>query len=1124
MQPNRIAQTLARACVVIALCSFEQGHPVTSAQVATGNPPAAVDQQWWRIANAESGNTHPQRGTHSADAVQSIHVNLTDGVVAGMVTSLSPVTLRLRRNGVAISSNEGSPYFDGTGYRYAIIQSNGQCSGIYSPACNAFRIGDTIEVFQNGIAQTVTVPTLTVNANATSNVVSGGTTPTRTVEVYAISSSATGDVFTRTAISAADGTFQTDFTGLVDLAANDSGFAVVRFSANSSFSARYVLPFLRVFLSNNWLYGRIAPASVVTIESSRSTASLGGYQFGDALGRFGQFIYGVQAGDTLTVKFGDQIKQLTAQSITANLDAAHRVTGQTAPGQAVRIRRFARTGNQDLLYGRDTLLNEESVTSDAGGRFTSTLTIDISHAGLASVADPDGDESAALIANPILTIRLGPLPNYWNPRLPSVIVVRDGAPNTVVTMTLRGPSRYAKNTWKSISDFTGSAYNYDTAPLQPLISANDIVEVAQPNQVISITAPIFTSTRDIQANRISGIASPNAEVSLDVLAQQQLSNVAGVEQVYSFHTRADPAGTYQFDLNERVSPNAYKQAIVAMQLGAGHEVYRYVDVSDASASCSASIDEVEVRGTLVQLSSTCQESEVRLNITAPNGTAKFSSIVNLYPYGPTRIDLLYFRASSIQILPGDRIELVGASTVTALVPNMSATIEASGTLRGQALAGAGLFVSIVKPLSVNSIYPASQGIVITGTADSSGGFVIPISPAGAGTQAIVRTQTSSKPIWTVRASLRQIVLAGQDAPYDQVGLALLQPREPFTASITGNTIQFVEPFGQYSGNNEGLARLHFVDAVKPGQTLQVIAGGQIMSITMPALTADYNEIARRVSGTAPAGMRIELRAASIFFPAVNTLVTTADSNGRYSFELAPNMTLSLPFSHVAYVGPGGHEARVGLASMLSFAVTLDDRCVVLLVDNRSRATNMGIYTMTVTSAGGTVKAVGAVTAFMSDAGVCATEPIISGDRVTLQATTGEARTAVLPVMTASYNHVNHVLTGRTVARKSLALALRNSFDSMIGLRTVDANADGSYGIDLSDFALPAAPQTVISLIDDSGNLIMRRVPIINNPRWLPIAFRNPASDGANPTAVPVPIPTWTPGPFPMPTFVPTAVP
>lgn len=1127
MQPNRIAQTIARACVVIALCSIGQGHSLASAQSPTGNPPVAVDQQWWRIVNAQSGNAPGQRGTHSAEAVQSIHVNLTDGVVAGSVNSLSPVTLRLKRNGAAISSHEGAPIFDGSGQRYAINMTDGMCTAYNPSACNVFRSGDVIEVFQNGVAQSVTVPPLTVNANAATNLVSGSTAPSQTVEIFAISGSASGAVFTQTATAAPNGAFQADFTALTDLVADDSGFAVLRPSGSTSFAMRYVLPFLRVYASNQWVYGRAAPASPVLLQASIASSIPGIVLYSDFHGKFGQYAGFLTEGNVIRATLGDQIRQLSIQPITAKLDSAQHITGQAAPAQIVRIRRYARTNHLNQLFGQGTLLDQENITADAGGRFTSTLTIGLDQTGMAAVPDADGDESAALVSTPTLVIRVDGSANAFPSRLPSSIVVRDGAPNSVVTVTLRGASGYAKNVWKQTSDPSGLAFSYDLGPLQPVLVANDIVEVAQPEQVISATVPVFTSTRDALTNRIFGMAPPNALVTLNVWTQPIPGGNFFSEREVSFATQSDSTGAYQFSLTGRVAADEYRQSVVTVRFGAGHEAYRSVDAVDTATSCSASIDEVEVRGSVALLSSTCQPTEAQLRLIAPNGNVKSSIPTVVHPFGQIRIDFMNYGTGPIQILPGDTLELFGPTRTSVLVPTMSATMESSGTVRGSAPSGAALSISIAQPfLSIGGYSIIPNTGFYTGTADSSGQFVIATLPSEAGTQAIVRVQTSSKPVWTVRTSLRQIVVELGDPSQisGPPGQLLLQPGEAFTATVTGNAIRQVWPFGPYGGGNEGFVYLYFEQAVAAGQSLQVIAGGQAMSLTIPAFAANYTEATRRVTGTAPAGARIELRAFSPNLARLIRHATTADSSGRFGFTIEQNIPLIPALSHVAYIGPGGHEARIRLTLLSSFAVTLDDLCAVLIRGNAGGTPSFNTYTMTITSAGGAVKASGLVSEGSGNSGICATVPVVSGDRITLQGPNGEARASVLPVHTASYNYRNSVLTGRSVANKPLLLSLQNSSGGVLGSREVFAGIDGAYGIDLSDLPAAAVSQAVLALIDDSGNLIMRRVSIINNPRWLPIAFRNPASDGMSPTEMPMPIPTGTPGPFPIPTSAPTAVP
>ena len=746
MQPNRIAQTIARACVVIALCSVEQGHSVASAQPPTGHPPATVDQQWWRIATAGSGNAPGQRGTYSAETVQSIHVNLTDGVVAGNANSLSPVTLRLKRNGAAISSHEGAPIFDGSGQRYAINVTNGVCNAYNPPACNVLRSGDVIEVFQNGAVQSVTVPALSVNAHAATNLVSGSTSPSQTVEVFAISGSASGAVFTQTATSASDGAFQANFTALTDLVGDDSGFAVLRPSGSTSFATRYVLPFLRVYASNGWVYGRAAPSSPVSLQASIAWPNPGIVLYSDSYGKFGQYVGILAAGDVLRATLGDQIKQLTVQTITAKLDSAQHIIGQAAPAQSVRVRRYVRTNHVNQLFGQGTLLDEENITADARGRFTSTLMISLDETGIAAVSDADGDESAALVSTPTLLIRVGGFTNVFPSRLPSSIAVRDGAPNSVVTMTLRGPSGYAKNIWRPTSDHTGMAYNFDTSPAQPVLAANDIVKVAQPEQVISATVPVFTSTRDALTNRIFGMAPPNALVTLSVWTQPFPDGNFFSEREVSFATQSDSTGAYQFSLAGRVAAAEYRQSIVTVRFGPGHEAYRSVDAGDTATSCSASIDEVEVRGSVVLLSSTCQPTEAQLRLIAPNGVVKSSIPTAVNPYGQMRIDFMSYGTSPIRILPGDTLELIGPANISVLVPTMSAAIETSGTIRGSAPSGAALSISLVQPILSISEYSVISNIgFYTGTADSSGQFVITTLPSEAGTQAVVRAQTSSKP-------------------------------------------------------------------------------------------------------------------------------------------------------------------------------------------------------------------------------------------------------------------------------------------------------------------------------------------------------------------------------------------
>ena len=290
------------------------------------------------------------------------------------------VSLAIRRGGTTLASETTTSYSDGSYGFYPDWAGGCQGEG-YSWALQA---GDIVSVTAHGNTISTTVASLSVWLDPDTDIVAGSTGASRSIEIWVYmplsGQPCTWQKYTLTATSSADGSFQADFTSLVDVKGMASANAYV-LDANGNATSTYFNPYSLIIETayanfNGYLkpdlpfVATLTRASTVVDSYTGKAESTGYYD--------GYFSTSLLPGDLIDVNGGGLHISYTVAPFSASPDPAlNQVTGVTAPGRLVRVY-FQKNGVYDNIpttcgYASDC----KATTADGSGNFSVTTLLDL---------------------------------------------------------------------------------------------------------------------------------------------------------------------------------------------------------------------------------------------------------------------------------------------------------------------------------------------------------------------------------------------------------------------------------------------------------------------------------------------------------------------------------------------------------------------------------------------------------------------------------------------------------------------------------------------------------------------------------------------------------------------------
>ncbi|MCS7283222.1 MAG: hypothetical protein NZ769_07745 [Anaerolineae bacterium] len=530
-------------------------------------------------------------------------------------------------------------------------------------------------------------------------------------------------------------------------------------------------------------------------------------------------------------------------------------------------------------------------------------------------------------------------------------------------------------------------------------------------------------------------------------------------------------GTYVADLRGVVDLTPLSAGEVSLTTPEGHIVVRTFRGHD----CRVVLTSVFVGGNYVGgLSGQgCPSATVR--VVDPTGTVKAQAVADFTWWNwfgfyfylneacPWPGNWCGKNTTPIPVLPGDRIEVLRNGTLfTTPVPTL--TLEA--TPETPALSGWGPPGEVLRGEIRDEAHELRYAF--TTTVAPGGRYTVPLTGLYNPTAGdrITIWWTSGETNFYVYDRVPHLV-AGL---YGRYLYGSLHPLIPYTVApglATG-----------YAGPDGGLGAS--VSLLLPGHTVTVTTPREVLTMTLPWLTARIDRAARAVSGEAPPSEPVEVSLNAFDFSASRRVTATAAG------------TYTIPFPEVAsFTGAWGtvwHTDARGYRTFLRFGarawfVTLGERCADGYADMADAP-----FTATLETADGSVENItGTTFGYNASFSVCFSRPVESGDRLTLTQASGET-SFIVPRLTASHDWAAQILEGEAPPGSLVEVVFPWEGWTRISRRTM-ADASGRYRLDTRGLGLRLGETGLALLTDAEGNIVRRAFRVRGYPVYLPVVVR-----------------------------------
>jgi hypothetical protein len=1049
----------------------------------------ALDAWWQRgldVANANivrSGLLDTRQAT-----TLTLNLGLHSRLVSGATLRPEPITLDLIRGSEVIASSTATPFPDGGGgYLYAttLNATYHLCGGSGGGYCYpAIEPDDVLLAVQAGKAVSLTVPFLTALADRDTATVYGQSAPSATLEIYLYRYDDPSVTYQRVVTASASGDYEVDFGSLTPVAPRDHGHVFYVDGAGNRAYARYNVPFLAVQIKDQYVDGTVAPCATVTATLCDYTGALRDLYHGSSTsdGTFQAYLSPApQVGDTLVVTAAGQVVSMTVPPLIALPDPASDViAGLTMPGSAVEVDLYRGPlqpgGSSCPPYGDPD--HSLSVTATSTGTLAGAYAADFTvmtdvvagDYGVVYATDPSGYEVYRCWAAPFLQLRVGDYQLTGQ--------VNGSGP---VTVAIRSSSGIHRDVRFVQAYNIGYFYDYGGSSELRLMAGDQVTVTAYDGQETGTTVPKLTANADTVNSIVTGQAPPDSLLRVNLSHTDSYPAGGGPpyppDYGYTLWVTSTASGVYTADFSSLTTIKPRDSGTVFYVNPGGHEAYAEFRAPVAPAV------RVQSGGNYVAGTLSIEQGEIV--VTLRNASGRVKATATTWPYSLGSFDVyLYEDGQPAIIEAGDTVEVAAEDQsvtqrprptpyprstageavandilVIVTVPTLTAQCDrAADILSGQAPPNAPLKVTWdggdawdgeSRTWIVTSTVAGSYSLDLSGQADLDRGDLTQVA----------WTDDNGNQVWVAYRT------PGLDAALRSASVQVFGPAyRPLTLTLLGSSdtpIYTGTGIFDYSGEAWFFLYDQHSDAplyLETGQTLVTSLAEEVMTVTLPHLTARVDSQANVVSGEAPPGARLMVSVDRYdylwgYWP------VTATITGTYRVDLGDSAT----DGHVVYLHPDGH--RVTLEFYVPhIAVTLGRSYV------HGVSPGPGVVTATLRDADGVLKGSGVdayrgysewFSVYLTDA---QQEPVmVSGGDVLIVEAGGSAMTMTVPTLTASFDRRTGILTGLAPARTWLQVGVGE------GSRQVRANPDGTYAMDWSDLSPYPGTQGYVYITDNLGN-------------------------------------------------------
>ncbi len=1081
----------------------------------------SLDPHWLKLIRGESSKQG--LAPSQAQSPQTLNVLLSDRLVAGRANSGSTVYISHTRGVTVIASAIVRPIVDGGSFFYASsLPFMAYCSREGICYDSQFSPGDVMQVSQAGSILAMTLPTLTAASYARDDDVRGMAPPSQTVSVSWYSARNSSFHAEQIVTATAEGAYEADFAGSVDIYARDTGFVILETGPNTTAAQQYVAPFVRAQANGTLVSGYMLPnqSFSIYVKSVTNTLNPVGASYSDSDGSFSFKIglyegFALAPGSVLMLDTSSQPFSMTLENISAR--ASYTLAQVMGVAPANRLVQVAVVPGPVPLsdYPVPIYTPTHSVTSSATSFFSAAVMLKPGDFGAVSVTDAEGNQTFASFVLTYARARMGNAVFHINtPEVPYLapFIGQLDVFSEPLTITIQGASGFIKDirsayVWGDTGYFRMNTNNTEGLGLSaPLFGSGDVISVqSRLGTHISYKLPTLTAEANIATDGVTGTAPPGAELRIRLGSTDPSQGMSIPTPVPNFAqpNAADiPAplpfgpiplitqtvtvaadGTFvanfagRMDINtstlgevEWVSPEGYAAVLPFYAHGVCVPRLGYVDLIRSAVG-------VEMF-TGYPNSAYCPQYRVRL--LNAQGIEKGST-----PQSSTGTESTFFGQ---KILPGDTLELLNINQVFARVrvPRFAMSLDpTTDVVSGTILPNTTLGANVVNAADFD-VNESARSTYFTATAGANGSFsqslrgVLDVVPGTA-----IQLRFGSEPIFLFQGAVPWMRAYLYQSRFDAAIANIV--------SLSGSFSMTQDTFASLARQAFPITSIYVTRTVAPGDQISVNAAHGTTTLNVPMLLAKLDVVKNTVTGKAPPNARLRIKVYSTnnsngSFPNPGRIISQevmVNGTGMFTATFAATETLASTAS-LFYFAPNGSEVvlRFGLPH---WDVIIGER----FVSGRA-ASACNNATVSLRSANGALKS---SSQCMSDESgyffVSFTATVMGGDRLEL-VQPGETSRFVVPPYSASYDKLHNLVKGflipNTFVQVSLPDAL-NPYSNVGIMRQTQSDSAGRFVLDTTGLPLYLSGTGQVLVGDVEGNTIKIKFAIAGYQRFLPLVFR-----------------------------------